>query len=339
MTPGINAIETAKPFYIKDEENTILCDEIGTFYCSQKENKCNNFDGIETSCDTSSNGGGGGGRASTSASLTAATSTNNTIASINHACFNCNETINDKWLIFVNNTHWHVNCLKCSSCSHQLNDLPTCFWRENRIFCKSCYQTQFVEAKCAACQRPIAAKDWVRRAREFVYHLACFACSHCKRQLSTGEEFSLTDNRLLCKQHYLELIHGQCKAKTKRVRTTFAEEQLSVLQAHFQIDSNPDGADLEKIANITGLSKRVTQVWFQNSRARQKKYQGSKKSRVSGGGSDRCGSATNISGRSSATEESAPGSPNGCDGMMFPTSVTTSADDIDKPMDSMMFSE
>ncbi|KJH40270.1 homeobox domain protein [Dictyocaulus viviparus] len=34
--------------------------------------------------------------------------------------------------------------------------------------------------------------------------------------------------------------------------------------AHFQVDSNPDGADLERIANITGLSKRVTQVWFQN---------------------------------------------------------------------------
>uniref|UniRef100_A0A914XWG4 Homeobox domain-containing protein n=1 Tax=Panagrolaimus superbus TaxID=310955 RepID=A0A914XWG4_9BILA len=159
-------------------------------------------------------------------------------------------------------------------------------------------------------------------------------------QLSTGEEFSLTDNRLLCKQHYLELIHGQCKAKTKRVRTTFAEEQLSVLQAHFQIDSNPDGADLEKIANITGLSKRVTQVWFQNSRARQKKYQGSKKSRASGGGNDRSGSATNNSGRSSTTTmESIPGSPGCDDGMMFPTSVTTSADDIDKPMDSMMFSE
>ena len=63
------------------------------------------------------------------------------------------------------------------------------------------------------------------------------------------------------------------KQKTKRIRTTFSEEQLQVLQANFQMESNPDGQDLERIAQITGLSKRVTQVWFQNSRARQKKHQ------------------------------------------------------------------
>lgn len=61
----------------------------------------------------------------------------------------------------------------------------------------------------------------------------------------------------------IKIILGQQKTKTKRIRTTFADEQLAVLQTHFQIDSNPDGADLERIATMTGLSKRVTQVWFQ----------------------------------------------------------------------------
>lgn len=62
------------------------------------------------------------------------------------------------------------------------------------------------------------------------------------------------------------------KKKVKRVRTAFTEEQLEVLTKSFDMDSNPDGQDLERIANNAGLSKRVTQVWFQNSRARQKKH-------------------------------------------------------------------
>jgi hypothetical protein len=154
--------------------------------------------------------------------------------------------------------------------------------------------------KCAKCSRNIQSSDWVRRAKDNVYHLACFACETCKRQLSTGEEFALQNNKLLCKTHYCETIDGESgredgskSSKNKRVRTTFTEEQLQVLQANFEIDSNPDGQDLERIAQVTGLSKRVTQVWFQNSRARQKKY---KERKLEHGGLDDTNDSNSMAG-------------------------------------------
>jgi hypothetical protein len=64
-----------------------------------------------------------------------------------------------------------------------------------------------------------------------------------------------------------------CEPKAKRVRYSFTEEQLQLLQANFRIGSNPGSQSLNRIAETAGISKRIAQVWFQNARAKQMRQQ------------------------------------------------------------------
>uniref|UniRef100_A0A8C6ULY0 Si:ch211-236k19.2 n=1 Tax=Neogobius melanostomus TaxID=47308 RepID=A0A8C6ULY0_9GOBI len=180
----------------------------------------------------------------------------------------------------VNNLNWHLGCLECSVCRASLRQHSSCYVKNKEIFCKLDYFSRF-GTKCAQCGRQVYASDWVRRARGSVYHLACFACFSCKRQL------------VLCRNHYDTMLDNlrraaengtgltlegalpsdqDCQPKpAKRARTSFTAEQLQVMQTQFSQDNNPDAQTLQKLAEMTGLSRRVIQVWFQNCRARHKK--------------------------------------------------------------------
>ncbi len=58
--------------------------------------------------------------------------------------------------------------------------------------------------KCGGCGQGLSPTDLVRKARDKVYHLRCFTCALCRRQLSTGEELYLLDDaRFLCKDDFL----------------------------------------------------------------------------------------------------------------------------------------
>jgi activator of HSP90 ATPase len=81
-----------------------------------------------------------------------------------------------------------------------------------------------------------------------------------KQKLIGNSDEELTNlGEILCSEHVflktkLNFFKENSKSKNKRVRTTFTEEQLQVLQANFEVDSNPDGQDLERIAQITGMT-------------------------------------------------------------------------------------
>ncbi|XP_054858840.1 insulin gene enhancer protein ISL-2 [Eublepharis macularius] len=225
-------------------------------------------------------------------------------------CVGCGSEIHDQYILKVSpDLEWHAACLKCADCSQYLDETCTCFVRDGKTYCKRDYIRLF-GVKCAKCAGGFSSSDLVMRARDHVYHLECFRCSVCSRQLLPGDEFSLRDHELLCRaDHSLLLdraaadhspprspghlqaarpglqladsvpgrqsslrphVHKQAE-KTTRVRTVLNEKQLHTLRTCYAANPRPDALMKEQLVEMTGLSPRVIRVWFQNKRCKDKK--------------------------------------------------------------------
>lgn len=76
-------------------------------------------------------------------------------------------------------------------CHQHTHNPPFCF-----LSCR------LFATKCSGCMEKIAPTEFVMRALECVYHLNCFCCCVCDRQLRKGDEFVLKEGQLLCKIDY-----------------------------------------------------------------------------------------------------------------------------------------
>nr|XP_033772474.1 LIM/homeobox protein Lhx4 [Geotrypetes seraphini] len=185
-------------------------------------------------------------------------------------CAGCNQHILDKFILKVLDRHWHTSCLKCADCQIQLAE--RCFSRAGSVYCKEDFFKRF-GTKCTACQQGIPPTQVVRKAQDFVYHLHCFACIICSRQLATGDEFYLMeDGRLVCKEDYeTAKQNDDSEAGAKRPRTTITAKQLETLKNAYKNSPKPARHVREQLSSETGLDMRVVQVWFQNRRAKEKR--------------------------------------------------------------------
>ncbi|XP_032669458.1 LIM/homeobox protein Lhx9-like [Odontomachus brunneus] len=295
-----------------------------------------------------SNGGGGGGGGCIS------------VAEGTLGCGGCGREIAERWYLKAADRVWHCGCLRCCHCRVPLAAELTCFARDGNIYCKEDYCRLFAVSRCSRCRAGISASELVMRARELVYHVACFTCASCGTPLNKGDHFGQRDGLVYCRPHYellccagdyggaasniedigspgvsplpayyeqnpiassgtvqkgrprkrklsevtgselpvtmrlaagaLELLHPtelsssmeslaydasvgspgpvHQSQRTKRMRTSFKHHQLRTMKTYFALNQNPDAKDLKQLAQKTGLSKRVLQVWFQNARAK-----------------------------------------------------------------------
>ncbi|XP_055913251.1 LIM/homeobox protein Lhx1 isoform X1 [Eupeodes corollae] len=122
-------------------------------------------------------------------------------------CAGCNKPILDKFLLNVLERGWHASCVRCCECLQPLTD--KCFSRESKLYCRNDFFSIFNSSrrygtKCSGCGQGIAPSDLVRKPRDKVFHLNCFTCCICRKQLSTGEQlYVLDDNKFICKDDYL----------------------------------------------------------------------------------------------------------------------------------------
>lgn len=123
-------------------------------------------------------------------------------------------------------------------------------------------------------------------------------CRFCKSTFSSPVELHQHE-RYLCK-HNQEIQGGSARSKTNgevspvpgdkpeddassetssveregrqyHVRSWFSEEQRALLRDHYKKNPRPDKFELTQVALQLGLPKRVVQVWFQNTRAQDKR--------------------------------------------------------------------
>ncbi|KAJ3588857.1 hypothetical protein NHX12_009711 [Muraenolepis orangiensis] len=199
-------------------------------------------------------------------------------------CAGCERPIVDRFLLKVLDRTWHVKCVQCCDCKSNLTD--KCFSREGRLYCKTDFFRRF-GTKCGGCAQGISPSDLVRRAKSQVFHLNCFTCVMCHKQLSTGEELYVFDEfKFICKEDYQNsggrdtvlLSVTTCSDPSLSPDPQDPQDpqedeakQLETLKAAFAATPKPTRHIREQLAQETGLNMRVIQVWFQNRRSKERR--------------------------------------------------------------------
>ncbi|ROT82310.1 putative insulin enhancer protein ISL-1-like [Penaeus vannamei] len=217
----------------------------------------------------------------------------------------CGAVINDQYILRVApDMEWHAACLKCVECQQFLDETCTCFVRDGKTYCKGDYVRLF-GAKCDKCGSVFTRTDMVMRARSKIFHLDCFRCRCCGKQLLPGDEFALREDGLFCRFDFDAIkeeardhemtddnhntdptcpvqlaglgrrdtsgrVH-KSEGKPTRIRTVLTEKQLHTLGTCYAANPRPDALMKEQLVEMTGLSPRVVRVWFQNKRCKDKK--------------------------------------------------------------------
>ncbi|NP_001153058.2 LIM/homeobox protein Lhx2a [Danio rerio] len=199
---------------------------------------------------------------------------------------------------------YHLSCFSCATCHKVLLTGDHYGMKETSVYCRAHIQRE--------CHADLYYSDMSSRETNSESHTydeespVHRARVRRRKNNSTADHIAYSSDVSDLGVDLSERVSCQ---KSKRMRTSFKHHQLRSMQSFFTHNHNPDAKDLKELAQKTGLTKRVLQVWFQNARAKFRRnclYQESI-------------GVDNVSDNSTLTSPSVP-SPELCHGSMSPSS-------------------
>ncbi|XP_057371603.1 LIM/homeobox protein Lhx2-like [Daphnia carinata] len=151
-------------------------------------------------------------------------------------CGGCGFKITDRYYLVAVERAWHSECLRCGECRRPLDTALSCFARQSRIYCRDDYYRLFGVRRCNRCCLPLGSNELVMRARDAVFHLACFTCAACNQPLTKGDIFGMRDGIVYCRLHYEMLQHP-----TGSLGSTHQPHQHGLIMPHQHIQGNNNG--------------------------------------------------------------------------------------------------
>ncbi|KAM6986280.1 LIM/homeobox protein Lhx2-like isoform 2-T2 [Aplochiton taeniatus] len=173
---------------------------------------------------------------------------------------------------------YHLNCFTCTSCNKMLTTGDHFGMRDSLVYCRlhfetllqGEYQAHFNHADVTSGKGAGTANSI---GLPYYNGVGAVQKGRPRKRKSPGPAADLAayNAALSCNEtdaDPMDRDHYSSSHKSKRMRTSFKHHQLRTMKSYFAINHNPDAKDLKQLAQKTGLTKRVLQVWFQNARAK-----------------------------------------------------------------------
>ncbi|XP_036385421.1 LIM/homeobox protein Lhx2-like isoform X3 [Megalops cyprinoides] len=178
---------------------------------------------------------------------------------------------------------YHLNCFTCTTCSKMLTTGDHFGMKDSLVYCRVHFETLIQGEYQAHYNHTDIAPNkggglgaGTANALGLGYYNGASTVQkgrpRKRKSPGPGADLAAYNAGLTCNENDRDLperdSHYGSSQKSKRMRTSFKHHQLRTMKSYFAINHNPDAKDLKQLAQKTGLTKRVLQVWFQNARAK-----------------------------------------------------------------------